>query len=615
MGDMNGHIGILGEEVNGNGILLLNFVEANELEILNTTMAEGRYSFSRLHHTGRLKLQQFGPIVREKLPGNVSLLLLFDPEDIEVMYAKEGRYPYRRSHTALQKYRLDRPHMFSTGGLLPTNGKHWWELRRRAQKSLSRVSAVTSRLPNVDEVCREFAEVVGKVRREGSGRVAHFMELQKRVFLELTITSLLDVRLGNLTDHNEEVEALMEAAQESNNLTIPTDNGLQLWHYVDTSMYRRLVRAQDTMYRIALKYVEAKDDEVRHRQQREKEGEVEGTERKHTKSVLESFFESGLEDRDIVGLVSDTLLAGIDTGAYTLSYVLYCLANNPEKQDLLATEAKRLLGTSSGKVTTGVLGEARYLKAVLKETYRLHPVSIGVGRMLQDNTVIRGFKIPKDTVVVTQNQVSSRLPQYFPEPQHFLPERWLHKAPPAHPFLVLPFGHGPRSCIGRRMAEQNLQTVILQLISRYRVRWMGGELDCVSNLINEPDGPLEFTFTDRDRPHTHRRGLSGRRKGAWLEAAGVCVGGFFIRRGLSQRPDENQSALENSVRRGLPPACVWVPSGAARPSLGQIMTNCTMLKGLCILHKMLQKKVAGWKCHKPWVGPTDPCITNLLKNR
>lgn len=457
----------------------------------------GQYSFSRLHHSGRLKLQQFGPIVRERLPGNVNLLLLFDPEDIETMYAKDGRYPCRRSHIALQKYRLDRPHMYSTGGLLPTNGKHWWELRRRAQKSLSRVSAVTSRLPHVDEVAREFVDVVAKVRSEGSGRVPHFMNIGKRVFLELTTTSLLDARLGNLTDHNDEAEALMAAADETNAVTLPTDNGLQLWRYLDTPKYRRLVRAQDTLYRIALKYVESKDDELRHaRQEREAAGKEE-PEEKGSSSILESFFESGLEDKDIVGLVIDLLLGGIDTGAYTLTYVLHCLANNPEKQDLLAKEAKRLLEGSGGKVTVPVLNEAKYLKAVMKETYRLHPISIGVGRILQEDTVIRGYRIPKDTILVTQNQVSSRLPEYFHDPLHFLPERWLHKAPPAHPFLVLPFGHGPRSCIGRRMVEQNLQAVILQLMLRYRVGWLGGELDCVSKLINEPVGHIEFTFTDR----------------------------------------------------------------------------------------------------------------------
>lgn len=70
--------------------------------------------------------------------------------------------------------------------------------------------------------------------------------------------------------------------------------------------------------RIALKYVEAKDDELRHaRQRREAEGESEA-DTNHVTSILESFFESGLEDKDIVGLVSDTLMGGIDT-------VLHCI--------------------------------------------------------------------------------------------------------------------------------------------------------------------------------------------------------------------------------------------------------------------------------------------------
>lgn len=69
--------------------------------------------------------------------------------------------------------------------------------------------------------------------------------------------------------------------------------------------------------RIALKYVETKDDELRHaRQKREAEGESEDT--SHVTSILESFFESGLEDKDIVGLVNDTLMGGIDT-------VLHCI--------------------------------------------------------------------------------------------------------------------------------------------------------------------------------------------------------------------------------------------------------------------------------------------------
>lgn len=69
------------------------------------------------------------------------------------------------------------------------------------------------------------------------------------------------------------------------------------------------------------------------------------------------------------------------------------------------------------------------------------------------------------TVVVTQNQVSCRLPEYFSNPNDFLPERWLREAggKQLHPFLVLPFGHGPRSCIARRLAEQNLQLFLMNV--------------------------------------------------------------------------------------------------------------------------------------------------------
>lgn len=77
------------------------------------------------------------------------------------------------------------------------------------------------------------------------------------------------------------------------------------------------------------------------------------------------------------------------------------------------------------------------------------------------------------TVVVTQNQVICRLPEYFDEPNSFIPERWLRnnndgtdktiKEKSINPYVVLPFGHGPRSCIARRFAEQNLQVLLLRV--------------------------------------------------------------------------------------------------------------------------------------------------------
>lgn len=77
------------------------------------------------------------------------------------------------------------------------------------------------------------------------------------------------------------------------------------------------------------------------------------------------------------------------------------------------------------------------------------------------------------TVVVTQNQVTCRLEEYFPCPDKFLPERWMKGSTEyrvCSPYLVLPFGHGPRSCIARRLAEQALQVLIIRVRTSFLLK-------------------------------------------------------------------------------------------------------------------------------------------------
>lgn len=90
------------------------------LNIYNNTIVIGPYKFDRLHHNGFKKLERFGPVIRERIVPNVNIVWLFKPEDIELMFRSEGKYPQRRSHLALEKYRLDKPNVYNTGGLLPT---------------------------------------------------------------------------------------------------------------------------------------------------------------------------------------------------------------------------------------------------------------------------------------------------------------------------------------------------------------------------------------------------------------------------------------------------------------------------------------------------------------
>ncbi|XP_043528320.1 cytochrome P450 302a1, mitochondrial [Frieseomelitta varia] len=445
----------------------------------------GDYSFTNLYETARKRLKQFGPLVREEIVPNVNIVWVFRPEDIaEIFKAESGLYPERRSHLALLKYRKDRTDIYNTGGLLPTNGPEWWRLRKEFQKVTSKPQDVINYLKETDEVIQEFIDLCTNERFED------LLPLLSRLFLELTCLVVFNVRLNSFSKEerceNSTSSKLIKAAFTTNSVILKLDNGLQLWRFFETPLYRKLREAQAYMEMVALKLVSQKNkDTTGH------------------KSFLSAYLKNpALDIKDVVGMACDMLLAGIDTTSYSTAFALYHLARHEDVQEKLRIEATQFL-TNHEPITADVLRSASYTKAVIKESLRLNPISVGIGRILQTDTILNGYQVPKGTVVVTQNQIICRLPEYFNEPDLFMPERWLREhsrnankvnEKSIHPYIWLPFGHGPRSCIARRFAEQNMQVLLLRICQRLKISWYGGELGIMSLLINKPDAPLKFNF-------------------------------------------------------------------------------------------------------------------------
>lgn len=123
-------------------------------------------------------------------------------------------------------------------------------------------------------------------------------------------------------------------------------------------------------------------------------------------------------------------------------------------------------------------------------------MSLGVGRVTVDDTVIRDYVIPKGVMVITQNQAACRLPQYFDDPDEFIPERWLDKKTKPHPFLSLPFGFGPRVCPGRRISDMNSYVLMIQLLRAFRIEYHYEDIGVVTRLINIPDRAMQIRFCD-----------------------------------------------------------------------------------------------------------------------
>lgn len=92
----------------------------------------------------------------------------------------------------------------------------------------------------------------------------------------------------------------------------------------------------------------------------------------------------------------------------------------------------------------------------------------------------------------------------FPDPKKYKPERWLNAeeaegcplAKNANPFAHMPFGFGPRSCVGKRFADLEIETFVMKLFRNYKLEWNYDELKVASRLITQPVSPLKFKLTE-----------------------------------------------------------------------------------------------------------------------
>ncbi|KAK3907690.1 Cytochrome P450 302a1, mitochondrial [Frankliniella fusca] len=463
------------------------------------------YNHEQLDKVGHEKYLKYGPIVREEVsPGN-HIVLVFDTSDIEQLSLSENAFPSRRSHLAVKKFRENRPEIYNSGGLLSTNGEEWWRLRRDFQKGFSAPQAVRAYLPAIDEVIQEFVSLQLCQPHED------FLHPLSRLSLQLTCLVAFDEKFDCFSPQEMKPDSrssrLMDAAATINSLGFVYDNVENL----RSSVWPKLEEASLFLEGIAVGFVQKKAKVLSKKVDNES-GCV--------PSLFERYLTSpNFDCKDVNGMAVDLLLAGIETvcyrnkiwdtwvlhfgvylqTSYTSSFALYHLAKNEEIQSKLQLEAKSLLQSSTQPISGEILAEASYARAVLKEVFRMSPISIGVGRLLTKDLVLSGFHVPKGTNVVTQNQVICRLEKYFDRPNDFLPERWLKENAQhvkSNPFLVLPFGHGRRSCIARRFAEQQLLTFLLRVARTHQVSWDSPEeLGCISVPINKPDKSVKLRFS------------------------------------------------------------------------------------------------------------------------
>ncbi|XP_037054358.1 cytochrome P450 3A13-like isoform X1 [Peromyscus leucopus] len=208
-----------------------------------------------------------------------------------------------------------------------------------------------------------------------------------------------------------------------------------------------------------------------------------------------------LSDLEILAQSITFIFAGYETTSTALSFITYLLAIYPNVQKKLQHEIDAVL-PNKAPATYEALVKMEYLDMVVNETMRLYPVATRVNRLSKKDAEINGVFIPKGTVVVIPVFVLHRDPKYWPDPEEFRPERFSKENKDRiNPFTYLPFGHGPRNCIGMRFALINMKLAIVKILqnfSLYPCEETEIPLKLGKKVIHTPENPIFLKIISRN---------------------------------------------------------------------------------------------------------------------
>lgn len=182
-----------------------------------------------------------------------------------------------------------------------------------------------------------------------------------------------------------------------------------------------------------------------------------------------------MSDQQVLDEAVTLFAAGHETTSNALTWAWYLLSQHPEVEARLHEEVDGVLNGRSP--TLHDLPNLPYTQMVIKETLRLYPPAwVLNGRTPLTDTEIGGYPIKKGNIIFISPYVMHRLPHYFPEPEAFRPERFTPEQEKELPrYAYLPFGGGPRVCIGNAFAMMEAQLLLATIAQRFRLELVPGQ--------------------------------------------------------------------------------------------------------------------------------------------
>ncbi|XP_042899903.1 probable cytochrome P450 49a1 isoform X2 [Parasteatoda tepidariorum] len=432
-----------------------------------------------------------GDIFREKF-GSRDIVVSFSREDLETLYKYDEKYGRKLNfpidEDALQIFKKEDVQMIE---------KEWYRLRDFARQSMLTPNGAKTFLNSIHAVSVDFIKRMDTFY----GETQETQDLMKEMYrwaLESIFVVGLNTRIGCLdlpprSDGKRMFELLMSQFECMQTLE-GFAGSLQLWKSLPINTMARYQRSAAEYNRLAIKHFDGalSDLAKTYVKQHADKSELQPT-------FLMNWLKEGLDTKTAMLVFLDILLTGVQTTSHAAGFLLYHLAKNPKKQELMFEELREILQPSNdGSISYETYDKLKYSKACLKESLRLTPVVGGIIRACSKNLVISGYQVPAGTLIALGFQPMSLNEEEFDDPEEFIPERFLVTSQQASQFSLLPFGGiGPRTCVGRRIAQQEVICLVTEILKKYRLEYHGDDVDVYAQLTCRPTSPIKMTFIRR----------------------------------------------------------------------------------------------------------------------
>jgi len=456
-------------------------------------------------------VETYGNIVKTHIPLLPSLrtvVTLYDPEDFNIVFRNEGKYPSRVESPVFERYRDEQGQSY---GLIFSNKEEWWRMRQPINKVMMRANAALPYLEFQTSIGDQFVDLIKKNRNQDTGLHETVMQDAYRWALESVSAVVFDQQMGCM-----DPDLPTDSWQQQFITAFQTANGLMLKLGVDPRellMHKCGMRSKAwNRFFNSMKFLD--DTTTRLITEAESRFRDSPPEENAKRFLPQLLSVESLSTKDKLTMIFDMMLAALDTTTYSLFRTLFLMAKNPETQDRLHEELMLHVGPPGSPITPTALSRSHYLKACVKESQRLMPLAPQNGRALPIDVVVKGYRIPAGTQLIVDHEIVSLSSQYFEDPSTYRPERWLRTdkrrggsgggggsggsdGNGINPFIVLPFGFGPRMCVGRRFAEQELWIGLMKIIHSFKVTHEGDKLGLKAPGLDKHPIKLDFTFRER----------------------------------------------------------------------------------------------------------------------